>query len=305
MSRDGDKARKRAFVVAHYDEGGRIARHLCNLLAALTTLSETVILVSTHVTPQALASLPPGVRALTRPNVGYDFESYRVGIDTVGIDADLDQLVLLNSSFVCIDPAKLCHRLFDGPPPQVDLAGITSSNAGAYHLQSYFVSFEGKAILASDAFRSWWANLEPLSSRDDVINRYELGMTAHFVERGFRAGAAFVPDRQQLFRAVCRWFEARGREPPIGADGRVTIELAGADLLNPMHFLWDDVLDEFGIVKLELLKTNPFGVNLHRFALLQRSDPVVRQLVGDALKAPRAAVTAGERAQDPAAARTP
>jgi hypothetical protein len=293
MGEAGSGRQARAFVVAHYDADGRIARHLVELLRAFTALSDRVLLVSTGATPAVLAALPQGVRAITRPNVGYDFTSYRTGIEAIGRDPGLRQIVLLNDSFVCIDPARLCRRMLEAPAVEADLVGMTSSGEGSYHVQSHFFCFQGSKVLESEAFAAWWSSMQPLSDREEVIRRYELGMTPHFAAAGFRVAAAFAPTTEQHFRAVCRWFEVPGRAPPVSPQRQVTLDLTRADTLNPLHFLWDDILDEFGVVKLELLKANPFGVNLHRFAVLQRRNARIRQLVADALQRPRGEVPAG------------
>jgi hypothetical protein len=107
---------RRAFVVAHYDPAGRVAWNLRDLVAHLATLGR-VIFVSTNLDENAARSLPAGVQVITRPNEGYDFYSYKRGIEALGDPRAFDEVVILNSSFVCLDPARLTGRFFSARAP--------------------------------------------------------------------------------------------------------------------------------------------------------------------------------------------
>ena len=63
-------------------------------------------------------------------------------------------------------------------------------------------------------------------------------------------------------------------KPPAGAR---------APYHNPTHVFWDAVLAQFGIIKLELLKTNPFRMDLARLDAVLQARPDWRVLVDDAL----------------------
>lgn len=275
----------RAIVIAHFHAGGLVQANLRLLVNALVPLSSRIVFVSTHASAEALGSLPPAVQAITRPNVGYDFESYRVGIAALGDLSAIDELVVMNSSMVCIDARKLCDRFFLAPRPGADFFGLTASREFAPHLQSYLVAFS-KRVIVSEAFGAWWSALERLDDRDAVIGRHELGMTMHFVRHGFRPAAAFHPTPAQKFQALCRHFEATGQVPPLGADGKVALDLDAAEALNHTHFLWDAILGQFGVMKAELLKRNPYSLDLHLVSKMLRDDPAFRALVQDVLGEP-------------------
>jgi len=278
-------AADRAVVIAHFHAGGRVQENLRLLVQALLALPARVVFVSTGASAEALATLPAGVRAITRPNVGYDFESYRVGIAALGDLSALDELVLLHSSMVCIDAVKLRDRFFRAPRPDADVFALTASREIAPHLQSFLVGFS-RRVIASEAFVSWWRDLERVDHRDAVIGRYEIGMTAHFARAGFRLAAAFRPTPAQRFRALCRHFEASGEVPPIAGNATVTLDLDAADALNPMHFLWDAILEEFGVMKAELLKHNPHSIDLQHVNRMLLQDARLRALVRDVLDEP-------------------
>lgn len=283
----------RAIVIAHFHAGGLVQANLRLLVDELLALPARIVFVSTQASAQALGSLPRAVQAIARPNVGYDFESYRIGIAALGDLSTIDELVLMNSSMVCIDAGKLRDRFFLAPRPDADFFGLTASREFVPHLQSYLIAFSKRAI-ASEAFAAWWSGLERLDDRDAVIGRHELGMTLHFVRQGLRPAAAFHPTPAQKLQALRRHFESTGQSPPMGADGKVAPDLAAADALNPTHFLWDAILDEFGVMKAELLKRNPYSLDLHRVSLMLRDDPQFRALVQDVLGEPAASSSRAE-----------
>jgi rhamnosyltransferase len=272
----------RAIVIAHFHAGGLVQADLRILVQALLALPARVVFVSTSASPKALSTLPLGVHSISRANVGYDFESYRVGIAALGDLAALDDLVLMNSSIVCIDARKLCDRFFGAPRGGADLFALTQSRECIPHLQSFLVAFSRRAI-ASEAFDAWWRAVVPLNDRDAVIARYELGMSAHFARHGFRLAAAFRPTPAQKMRALFRRMEETGEVPPIAENGTATLDLNAADVLNPTHFLWDAILAEFGVIKAELLKRNPHAMDLHLVHDLMRHDAGLRHLVREVL----------------------
>ena len=278
-------ATRRAFVIAHYDDAGRIARHLVQLVEHLAGLSRDVVFVSTHLDTQAAKALPTAVQVITRPNVGYDFFSYKRGIEALDLAA-LDALVILNSSFICLDPARLTDRFFARAQPGIDVLGLTANREIAPHLQSYWISFEGRRALDSPALRRWWAELEPISEKNRVVLHYEVGMSRVLNEAGLKLASAFSPTPQEKLRVVMRSCEASGRFPAVGPDGTAVVDSRLADGLNPTHFFWDSLLDEFAMVKIELLKKNPFRLDLRRFDALLDAKPGWRALVDDALPPP-------------------
>lgn len=276
---------RRAFVIAHYDDAGRIARHLAQLVEHLSCVSTDVVFVSTQLDPAAAKALPAGVQVITRPNVGYDFSSYKRGIEALDL-ATIDALVILNSSFVCLDPAQLTERFFARSRPGIDVLGITANREIAPHLQSYWISFENRRALESPGFTNWWTTMEPVSDKSQVILRYEVGLSRALDESGLKLAAAFSPTPQEKLRVVMRSCEASGRFPPVGPDGMAVVDSRLADGLNPTHFFWDSLLDEFGIVKIELLRRNPFRLDLRRLDALLAGKPEWRALVDDATGPP-------------------
>ena len=277
-----------AFVVAHYDPAGRVGKHLRELVRALPG---PVVFVSTKLSEPEAERMGEFARVVVRPNVGYDFLSYRTGIEAFGDSLpEHDGLVVFNSSFVTVDAERLLGAFLPRFGDDTDLLGITHSNELAPHLQSYWVGF-GPTVVRSPHFGEWWAGVEPLQDRKAVIRNHELGMSRFFRDRGFRLEAAFAAGREHRLQALARMIDCPDAKSPDGGKmrermlergGAVTLDLDAPLEMNPTHFMWDFVLERFGIVKLELVRTNPYELNL---AALQRMcTPRQWALVEDALE---------------------
>jgi hypothetical protein len=172
---------KTAYVIAHYDVNGNLAQYLENLVIYLNSLGSQIIFVSTNLHESGKRRLTPYATVIQRPNIGYDFLSYKIGIEALRGLAHLDRLTLFNSSFISINPAKL-FKPFIGAPKKMALRGITFSYDIAPHIQSYFLAFETKELLQSFAFQEWWRNITTLSDKEEVIQKYEIGLTQWFLK---------------------------------------------------------------------------------------------------------------------------
>jgi len=235
-----------AWVVAHHHPQGRVAGHLAALVEALPG---PVAFVSTNLTAEGAARLPSRAKVWTRPNEGYDFLSYRVGLERLGpAFEDAGGIVILNSSFVALDPAKLLDAFFARFDASSHLVGLTRSAEFSPHLQSYWVGF-GREAVRAPAFARWWGQVAPLAGRGHVVGSYELGMSSFFAASGLRLESVFeAPDARPV---------------------------------NPMNAFAPEILERLGIVKIEFLRANPLGLDMKAFAA--RLSPRERALVEDAL----------------------
>jgi lipopolysaccharide biosynthesis protein len=239
-----------AVVIAHYDREGLVRDDLRALVHDLGSVADTVVFVSTGLTAAGARVLPESVTTIVRENRGYDFYSYKVGIEFLGDLGRLTRLFLVNSSFFCIDRHKLVQRFFKSDHGKYDVFGLTRSHEQRPHLQSFLLSF-GPRCLQSEMFARWWSSMIPIDDRQSVIETYELGLSAYLQECGFSMGSAYVPTRRE--KAIA-WLRSLSRRALI----------ANPMALNPTHFYWDFLLEEFGIVKVELAEKNPHGLNLRR-----------------------------------------
>jgi lipopolysaccharide biosynthesis protein len=272
-----------AVVVAHFHPSGRLATDLYELVRELSRRGQRVVFVSTGLADEGAQRLAPHAQVIRRENFGYDFWSYRTGIEALGDLSGCSRLLICNSSFVTLDAAKLCSSFFE-PVTTLGLRGLSASAEGCYHLQSYWISFEGSSLVGSDVFRDWWARMTPLSKRQEVIDRYERGLTEHFRKAGFPARSALVPTSSERFMAICRAVDT-GAWGLDASSRQETVELplSQADILNPTHYLWDLLVARYSVIKLELLRHNPMRVNLHKHYVRMSTDQAYRERIQDAL----------------------
>jgi lipopolysaccharide biosynthesis protein len=251
-----------AVIIAHYHPEGLVRDDLRGLVDDLSSFADTVVFVSTHLAAAAAQELPQCVTIIVRENRGYDFYSYKVGIESLGDLSRLTRLFLVNSSFMCIDREKLLQRFFRSDHGGYDVFGLTRSHEHRPHLQSFLLSF-GPRCLQSERFQRWWSRMIPIDDRQSVIDAYELGLSAYLRDCGFSMGSAYVPTPREKVIASLR------------SVLRLALTLDPM-ALNPTHFYWDFLLERFGIVKLELLERNPYGLNLRRLQpqLLANAHPL-------------------------------
>ena len=262
-----------AAVVAHYDARGALTPDLMATVQALHGHGLRVCFVSTGLGDAEAAALAPFAQVIRRENTGYDFWSYKVGIDHLLPQGPWRRLLLLNSSVWIDDVGRILGRM-QAVRGHFDLLALTMSHEAQPHLQSYWLAFESPQILASEAFAGWWGGLQPYSERAQVIAQHELGLSAHFLRAGFRLGALFKPGREHRLRAVLRALD-NGRLALPAADP-VLVDPAAADGLNPTLYAWDGLLGQLGVLKWELLRRTPPLINLEPL----RRDPRLAPLLG-------------------------
>ena len=198
---------RRAIILAHHDPDGVVDPHVVHALRAYRALAERLVLVSTSVDrlPDALADTVDTF--LPRENVGYDFGSWQAGLRTLspsgGYGASgFDEVVCVNDSVYgpLFDPAPMfIDRRVDG----ADLWGMVISRQPPRHgggrprphLQSWFLAAR-RALLASSCWHDFWSDVVPQPTKDDVISRYEVGLSERVMAAGFRIAALYDAGRE-------------------------------------------------------------------------------------------------------------
>ncbi len=186
---------KRAVVFAHYDPHGRLDDYVRASLREYRRIADVLVLVST-----GLQEVPRDAGGLVdvfiaRDNIGYDFCSWRAGIESISGIESLDELICVNDS-VYGPVRELGPVLSDPRVAEADAWGMCLSLQGtgstrcrpSPHLQSWFVAMR-RSVLRSTAFRSFWSGVVPVPCKQDVIERYEIGMSASLLRAGFRIAA--------------------------------------------------------------------------------------------------------------------
>lgn len=239
-------------VVAHYHPSGRVRPDTRRLISRLVNGKRRVIFVSTKLADHEAAELRLSCDVIIRENFGYDFYSWRAGM----VHADMfDQaklpriLYLINTSILVVDHEKLVEKFFDRPLGGA-IYGLSISREIRPHIQSFLVGIQ-REILGMPDWINWWRNMQPISNRQQVIFEYELGLSDLARKIGVEISSAMAMETTDKIPVM-------DIVNSCGFRGLVK----GAPKLNPSHFAWRRGLEEFGFLKCELIKKNPFKRDL-------------------------------------------
>lgn len=190
----------RALVFAHYDRDGAVADYVVHALEQYRRHVDCLVVVSASTSRLPLALRQCVDRFIPRDNVGYDFGSWRAGIEALTNESALpcDELICVNDS-VYGPLFDLGPALADRRVAAADFWGMCLSTQGPKrrgkrtrcpHIQSWFFAMR-RPVLESEAFSRFWNSVEPLATKEEIIERYEIGMSEQFTEAGFRSAALY------------------------------------------------------------------------------------------------------------------
>ena len=255
----------RAIIFAHYDKHKLVDDYVYFYLDKLQKVSNYMVFVSVvELTQNEINKLKTICDdVILRDNVGYDFMSYRVGLES--FDHKLyDEVVICNDSVY--GPFYSLRVIFDSmQEKKCDFWGITSGDEIAYHLQSYFVVFK-KKVLHSKAFQKFWRDVEVLESKSDIIKKYEIGLTQQLLTRGF-TGLSYIDHKPNMLKT---FKERLKRLTPSKIIVKVSLLMQGkykiqdSFTVSIMHEDWKElvVYKKAPFIKIELLRDNPVTVQI-------------------------------------------
>ena len=293
-----ERGEARILIVAHYHRDGKLRSDTAKLLEDAPAFFERVILVSTHLSLEAQAAIPSGVEVIVRPNEGYDFYSYRAALLRLwGLDGDelpahhYDSITLMNTSILIVNPDQLWSTYFarwdavnaGGAAGMAQAFGLTLSDNNYLHLQSYLLSFT-KDIADKEVFRKWWQEMTPINTRAEVITQFEFGLSKLLQSLGVVLYAAFDASWWQKNNQGIRQLKKMVLE---GLQGKKqTSEKTLLDIearKNPTHGQAQQIFEEFGVLKVEIVQLNPLGLALNWLECAKISKPRLAELTQEAL----------------------
>ncbi|MCC6420824.1 MAG: hypothetical protein IT429_21525 [Gemmataceae bacterium] len=236
---------RRLCIFAHHDPDNVVDDYVRFYLAELARLAEVVFVTACRELsqPSLDAITPLCSRIIFRENVGRDFGGFRVGLVRAGALDGRDEVVLANDSVYgpLRDLGALFARMDRADP---DVWGITDSEQGGYHLQSYFLVFR-RRLLAAPLFSAFWSQVRFDAERDQVILEYEIGLTRRLIAAGFRTAAACEFRKVRAF-VLRHWPLHPHREAIDHAE------------VNQTHYCWRAAVGQFGcpFLKIDLLRDN-------------------------------------------------
>jgi len=266
---------RRAIVLAHFDRDGIVDPHVRRAVAEYRRFADRLVVVSNaaHRLPAEVAPLVDTF--VPRPNVGYDFCAWRDGLATLDRGA-FDEIVCVNDS-VYGPLFDLGPAFADPRTAQADLWGMVVSDQPAQrqhsrprHVQSWFFGMR-RGLLESDCFDEFWSSVEPLASKREIVERYEIGLSQRALGCGLRVAGLYDSSAAARVRIgevlpQLSVFEPRRSWRLVRKSRRVH---------NPSELVWWRLLDA-GIpyVKVGLFRVNHYGLDLRRvMAGLGRATP--------------------------------
>lgn len=280
-------------IIAHFDRHNRVDDYFLQLTREVLSVTEKCLVVSTCSLSKDECSKIQilGATVVCRENIGLDFLSWKYGLELMLEDLKgTDSLLLVNDS--CYGPFFSLNKIFrtmDTKKHHLDIWGLTVSHENRRHLQSYFMVFRSK-VLHSACFSNFWAGVEPLKDKDEIIRRYEIGLTTHFEQAGFKVGPVFqspfchsillfisklLRENHPLIISCFRKVFARlpryqGNQTELSADNTTALKPSSIVRFfinftrrNPTLFLWREMLQQqIPLLKVSLLRDNPDNVNI-------------------------------------------
>lgn len=247
----------KAAVVAHYDPDSIWDENFLVLLRVLVEVADQTIVVTTA---GNIPDLPADLRNATlvrRPNVGYDFYSYRVGVHVALSDAATDGLFILNSSLMLLNADLFRRLLRDMSRDDRSSAarGLTSSSQIGWHLQSYLLYFDLR-YLPRTWLQHFFHQVEPVNSKSEVVLQYEIGLGRALRAQGVLIETLFRPTFKQAITGAVGVMRSLVRAQGVAIWMRCAMWRAWREV-NWTHFGAGALAQQFGIVKTEFLRSNP------------------------------------------------
>ena len=258
----------RAIILAHHDRDSLIDPHVVHALRRYRQVADRLVVVSTSV--QALPAALAGCvdTFLSRPNRGYDFCSWQAGLAALGDPGAFAEVILVNDS-VYGPLTLLAPVLADPRVAEADLWGMVLSDQAPRrrgkrvcpHLHSWFLAAR-RPLLESEVWRRFWEGVEPLPSKDAVIDRYEIGLTEQVAAAGFRIATLYNAPQAGPLQLREIWPHLSLAEP---ARSWRHFRKARRTPHNPSELAWRRLL-EAGVpyIKVGLFRVNHYGLDLSR-----------------------------------------
>lgn len=262
-------SKKLAVVIAHYDPDGHVPLDLLNMISALKKRTNEIVFVSTNINQESALIVDKMCNLIARENFGYDFWSYKVGIESISNKKSLDSILLINSSVIYFKPEKLINKFFEDSPDFPALYGLTESYQIEQHVQSFWIEFCTNELINSKAFDVWWSELMPISEQLEVIKKYEIGMSNYFKNLGVNLKALYKRSPSDQILAACRSIADDhyhvNFDEKLLETGNFSLSLELAEKINPTSILWDVILKNYDWIKVKTFDRTNRDLRVYKF----------------------------------------
>ncbi len=202
---------QRLCIFCHYDADGMIADYVRHYVRALQQAGCEVWFVSNAPTlkEEHVEAVLPHVRTLLwRENKGYDFGAYYTGLMAAGMMQEgawdrYQQVMMANDSVY--GPFYPLQDVFQRMEQRsYDVWGVTDGISYRYYVQSYFMVWENRPAVMQAA-RDFFRRFTFTDDKDEVIARYELGLSQFFLQQGLKIGA--MCGQEEMLSRQFEWLQ--------------------------------------------------------------------------------------------------
>lgn len=197
---------RRLVLYTLYDRRGGVEDYVLDALDGLRPhAARMVVIVNGALSDEARRRIEPRCDDIfVRENTGIDVGAQRAGLERLGAAVrDFDELLLTNdtwygpigsfdATFARMN-ARRAHFWGMTAHAAATPHPLTGAGSVPYHLQSYWLAVRGD-MLRSAQWQEYWRALPSQLDYRTAVLAHESRFTAHFVDRGFVAAAAFDAD---------------------------------------------------------------------------------------------------------------
>ena len=249
---------KKFLIIAHYHRDGLVRNDLIKLIKNFKKNFNQIIFVSTKLKKSESQKINKFVKVIIRPNFGYDFYSYKVGIEYFKKKLKNkfnknDIICLFPSSLIYAKPEKLFNKIKKIKKFDNCVFGLSKSWEIKEHLQSEMYIFS-MSLFNKKLFAKWWANIKKFKSRQVIILNYEIGFSEFLSKEKIEKKTLFTKNINDYPNGIIKLIKQKLLN--------IFFKEKKIYKKNPLHFYWKDIYNEFGILKIELLKTNPHDIDM-------------------------------------------
>lgn len=181
---------RRIAIFAHWDKDNLIDDYVVYYLSELKKVADIIFASDCDLPQNELEKVTPLVlKSIARKHGEYDFGSYKRGfLDSEDILPDYDELIFANDS--CYGPFfpfnDIWKKMESVPCDYWGLFKHLDPKINIWHIQSYFVVFK-KQVFTSSCFSGFMNGISKENSKDDVILKYEIGLSDTLEQAGFQS----------------------------------------------------------------------------------------------------------------------
>ena len=248
-------------VIAHFTTENFWDENFLEILRIFEGVVEKIFVVTTAAGMPEINYNLKKITLIRRPNIGYDFYSYRVGLYLASKEPNVEGIFILNSSFFLLNAflfKKLIQKMC-APDKCSGVRGLTHSRQINWHLQSYLLYFDLRNLPLGWLGRHF-ESVQPVNSKFELVLKYEVGLGRTLLEENIPAESIFQPKITQAVKGALSYMWSITRSQGARVWFKPAFWRAWRDV-NWTHFAAVELAKEYGLVKMEFLRSNPHRLN--------------------------------------------